>query len=73
MSEYKTFIGKWIQYLNRKKVMITDIRFAPGYPEHFEPYYSIYTVNDNGKEEWYVNLPESEFIESNPIFSPHTG
>ena len=64
----ETFIGQKIYY-NMKWHNIVNIRYAPGYPEHFEPYYSIYSRDSNGKEIWIINQPESEFYEGNQIFS----
>lgn len=74
MSEKVTkFIGKYYtnlddSFIKPYSVLISDIRYAPGYPEHFEPYYSIYTIV-NGKEKWIINLPESEFHYQNPEFT----
>lgn len=71
----KTFIGKYLNYKNEKtytnykNVLITDIRDCPGYPEYFDPYYSIFTKDENGKEKWLINFPIDDFNLENPVFS----
>jgi len=63
------YVDRWIQYPKMKKVKITKINIACGYPEFFPTYYEVYYI-DNDIEKHYVNLPESDFNESNPIFTP---
>lgn len=70
----QTFIGKYLNYsygkwVHYKNVIITDIRICCGYPECFDPYYSIYTTDENGKEKWLVNFPINDFHEKNTAFS----
>jgi len=64
------YIGKYIEYPGQKKVKISNIKFASGYPEHFPfpSYYEIYYF-ENGIEIRYINLSEDEFNEKNSIFS----
>lgn len=61
------FIGKFIQYTGKEKVKITDIKVATGYPEFFQTYYEIYYI-ENDIQKRYVNLPEEDFNDKNPIF-----
>lgn len=72
-EEYiKTFIGKYYKNefnKNKNKIyLITDIRYTAGYPENFPMYYSLYTTDKDGLEVWIINLPESDFNDTNPYF-----
>jgi hypothetical protein len=70
-SRPEDFVGKRIKYGNNQEGIISDIKAAVGYPEHFEPYYQVYVYDSNGNHKWYVNLPESQFYDRNPIFLPN--
>lgn len=61
------YIGKHIEYPGKKRVKISTIVQASGYPEHFPLYYEIYYM-EHGIEIWYINLPEDDFSDSNSIF-----
>lgn len=60
-----TYKSKYYQRIEFKNMLITDIRVATGYPEHFDTYYSLYTTNENGKEKWLINLQEQDFENDN--------
>jgi len=68
MSSPESFVGKMITYPGNDTSIITKVSYVTGYPENFEPYYSVYTKNESGEEKWIVNLPRSDFTDNNPIF-----
>lgn len=68
-----SFIGKYFtyscEYFNYKNILISDIRLATGYSKNLGEFYSIFTEDENGNEEWLVNVYIDEFLDTDMFTS----